>query len=380
MFGSAVLDVAVGLVFAFLLVSILCTAIREGIEAWLKTRAAYLEYGIRELLQDKNGTGLAAALYQHPLIYGLFSGEYHEPSKEGKPGLLARGENFPSYIPAGNFALALMDLAARGPDPARSKGAGAPIVDLEQVRAGVAQALDGPIERALLAAIDSAQGDLTRAQKNIEAWYDSAMDRVSGWYKRSTQKVILGVALFTAIALNVNAVALADFLYRDGTVRNALVAQAGAAVENKEYLAKGYQQVRDDLQSMALPIGWGEPLRLAHQSAQKNGGDWRWWFVLEFLKGLPGCLVTALAAMLGAPFWFDVLNKVMVIRSTVKPREKSGEEGSEDRQAPAAPVHLHAGGAAPTARLAAATDTCDVDMTVNPTTDEELPRARGGVA
>src|SRR4029079_5265748 len=48
------------------------------------------------------------------------------------------------------------------------------------------------------------------------------------------------------------------------------------------------------------------------------------------LMGL-GWLATALAVMLGAPFWFDVLNKFMVIRSTVKPREKSQEEGSEDR-------------------------------------------------
>ena len=35
--------------------------------------------------------------------------------------------------------------------------------------------------------------------------------------------------------------------------------------------------------------------------------------------------------MLGAPFWFDVLNKFMVIRATVKPREKSPDEASEDR-------------------------------------------------
>jgi hypothetical protein len=45
-----------------------------------------------------------------------------------------------------------------------------------------------------------------------------------------------------------------------------------------------------------------------------------------------GWLATAMAVSLGAPFWFDVLNKVMVIRSTVKPHEKSGDEGSEDRQ------------------------------------------------
>jgi hypothetical protein len=64
------------------------------------------------------------------------------------------------------------------------------------------------------------------------------------------------------------------------------------------------------------------------------------------LRMVVGWLVTAFAVMLGAPFWFDLLNKFMVIRSTVKPREKSREEGSEDRadtsskdgQAPAAPA------------------------------------------
>ena len=45
-----------------------------------------------------------------------------------------------------------------------------------------------------------------------------------------------------------------------------------------------------------------------------------------------GWLLSALAATMGAPFWFDVLNKFMVIRSTVEPREKSPDEASEDRQ------------------------------------------------
>ena len=49
------------------------------------------------------------------------------------------------------------------------------------------------------------------------------------------------------------------------------------------------------------------------------------------LKQVFGILITAFAIMLGAPFWFDLLNKFMVIRSTVKPTEKSPEEGSEDR-------------------------------------------------
>jgi hypothetical protein len=58
-----------------------------------------------------------------------------------------------------------------------------------------------------------------------------------------------------------------------------------------------------------------------------------------------GWLVTALAIMLGAPFWFDVLNKFVVVRSTVKPHEKSPEEASEDRQERLAAPQREAGAA-----------------------------------
>lgn len=63
MFGSQMLEVAIGVIFVFVLVGILCFAIREGIEAWLKTRAAFLERGIRELLHDVKAEGIAKSFY-----------------------------------------------------------------------------------------------------------------------------------------------------------------------------------------------------------------------------------------------------------------------------------------------------------------------------
>ena len=71
MFGSDILEVATGVVFVFVLISTICTAIRESLEAWLKTRASYLEFGIRELLQDRKGTGRAKGVFEHPLVFGL---------------------------------------------------------------------------------------------------------------------------------------------------------------------------------------------------------------------------------------------------------------------------------------------------------------------
>ena len=76
MFGSRILEVAIGIIFVFLLVSMICSAIREGIESWVKSRSAFLEHGIRELLHDRHAVGLARSLYTHPLVYGLYASEY----------------------------------------------------------------------------------------------------------------------------------------------------------------------------------------------------------------------------------------------------------------------------------------------------------------
>jgi hypothetical protein len=93
MFGSNMLEVAIGVIFVFILVSIICTAVREGIESWLKTRAAYLEHGIRQLLADNAGTGLAKNLYNHPLVFGLFTEGYKPGKTSGSPALFAKGGN-----------------------------------------------------------------------------------------------------------------------------------------------------------------------------------------------------------------------------------------------------------------------------------------------
>ena len=105
MFGSQVLEVVIGLVLMYLLLSLICSSIREGVEACLKARAGDLQRGIRELFQDRDGTGLTKELYEHPLVYGLFKGEY-SPGKSG---------NLPSYIPSRSFAVALLDIVSRGP-------------------------------------------------------------------------------------------------------------------------------------------------------------------------------------------------------------------------------------------------------------------------
>ena len=269
-------------------------------------------------------------------------------------------------------------------------------MSLDAIRANVTKLQNPAVQRVLLMAIDSAKGDIDRAQANIQAWYDSSMDRVSGWYKRSTQWIVFAIAIAVAVGLNINTLTVVDYLYHNDAARAGIVARAGTAATDPAYLDKSYTQVKTDLEALRLPIGW-----TAEQGAPRPEGRGGW---NKWVAAILGWLLTALAATLGAPFWFDVLNKVMVIRSTVKPHEKSGEEASEDRQLPTERMSLVMAGGAGAAATAPAeagataaaappppesipatadadgeTDGCDVEMD-DPTPDEALPEAKGGVA
>jgi len=393
MFGSDVLDVAVGLIFVYLLVSVLCSAIREGLEAWLKTRAAYLEHGIRELLHANDGNrsdakGLVEQIYKHPLINGLFSGNY-ETARGKRPRLFSKGGDLPSYIPSKNFAMALMDLAARGPVDCAAAGPATPVISLDSIRSNVKNIPSPDVQRVLLTALDSAQGSLDRAQQNIEAWYDSGMDRVSGWYKRSTQWIIFMIGLIVAVGMNVNTLVIVDYLYVNDAARAAIVARAEKASANPTLPNQSFEQTKKELNELQLPIGW------EGSNGSTNGPRWGKSSGTVWVTAVFGWLLTAFAASMGAPFWFDLLNKVMVIRSTVKPHEKSPEESSEDRQkktvegtggtSPSITVQTTAPGAGTTTTPSIAgtpedenLDGCDVSVE-DVTSDEQLPAAEGGV-
>lgn len=390
MFGSVVLEVAIGIIFMFMLAAMICTAVREGIESKLKTRAAYLERGIRELLHDRGAENIAKSFFEHPMINGLYTGEYSVARKKIDPEIFERGKNLPSYIPSKNFAIALMDIAARGRDndDAAATADSTPIT-VESVRANISKIGNIYVQRAMLTALDGAQGDLNLLQQNLEDWFNSSMDRISGWYKRSTQYILFFIGLGLAIGLNINTLSVADYLFHNDDERKIIVSQAESFVKDSTATQKNYNDATQALSSITLPIGW----TAANNPFVSHKGDsnqyWLWKYILVPLLGW---LITAFAATLGAPFWFDLLNKVMVIRSTVKPTEKSLDEGSEDRRNNNNQQPIIIAGAAPAGAVPQAvnqgasqdgdssSDLCDVVISdTNATPDEDLPQTFGGV-
>lgn len=485
MFNLTILEVAIGLVFIYLLLSLLCSAANEIVELLLKKRAIDLERGIRELLDPASKTGRSDSVkefYNHPLVNSLFSGKY-EKSRIGN--FVARKvlrTKLPSYIPARTFALALMDLilpgvtvpltsppsplGATGPMPSGTAGATPPPSDFKVTLAappppppsvlnpdnpliplrdalGTNPLFTDHAKQALTSLIDAAGSDVAKARENIEGWFNSSMDRVSSWYKRRTQVVILIIGLLVTIGINADTVTIVRTLSTDKALRESLVSAAteyakahaeakssesptptntqpsaqsqssppggasgsGASStpspspntsaspvsspspspsptpspspqpecvsdptssacryakllqtipqclkdknslecrqearlqmipacekpDSRDTPACKYELNKAELESLGLPIGWSsvdDPHRKWPGSNLGGDGGWLdqlWWHSL-------GWLLTALAVSLGAPFWFDLLNKFIVIRSAVKPHEKSLEEESK---------------------------------------------------
>jgi len=376
MLGSSVLEVAIGVVFVYLLLSLICTALNEGISSVINKRGKNLFEGVKNLLNDPEFTGLAQELYHHGLVDGLSQ----NASKPGEPTRL------PSYMHSGTFSLALLDiLGARGAittadtnvaidaeaaaklksaRDAAVASAGQPgnldlvnkvAITLEQalaigrtlaakspdalatVQAGVNTLPDGHSKESMLVLIDKTRREVKNAEhqveafrQNIETWYNNSMDRVGGWYKRWTQRVLFVLAFVVVFAANADTLMLIQRLTMDGAVRAALVnaaqdaaklpAPEGGAVDTR------VNAVLDRAKDLNLPLGWALAVNdPRHIPLEKSGWDFSGWLLFKVF----GLLISACAVSLGAPFWFDLLSKFVNIRGTGVPPAKPARAAAE---------------------------------------------------
>src|SRR6185436_4630280 len=80
----------------------------------------------------------------------------------------------------------------------------------------------GNIKTSLLTLIDEAGNDINKARGNVEAWYDDAMDRVSGWYKRRTSFILIVIGLLASFALNIDTIQITKALLYNDTLRKSV--------------------------------------------------------------------------------------------------------------------------------------------------------------
>jgi len=268
---------------------------------------------------------LADLLLAHPIVASL-----HRPERPADPearsrGIRKRDMHLTSYLSAQTFARALLDMFV-------SEGDGETSIDRIRERVWrLDEAVPG--RGALLVLIREAEGDLDRLRSSIEHWYDEQMSHVTGWYKRWAQWRLFIVGGLLAVVANVSTIAVAQSLYVDQPIRQAVVAQAQAgqlcASAPDSDLSCERRQL-GVLQDLSLPVGWHPGRAVADCRAGNDGaacgwspGAWLSWAwdslraagVAGVLLRLFGWLLTAAAVSFGAPFWFDALSKLGSLRT-----------------------------------------------------------------
>jgi len=358
MFGSGILEVIIGLVFVYLVTSLLCSAFREGIAKIFRTKAKILEYELVDLVKSEK---LVEKIKKHYLV--------KTPKNKFK---LETKEKPIDHISTKNFATALIDILVDGD---KEKGEKGDITIFRDIDINFHKIENIKIKKVLKNALKSTRtkvGDweksLQDARKSIEDWFDNSMDKLSVWYKKRTRHVIFWVGVIICITLNLDSIQIAKKLYRNESLRENIVAAAVKVTEKsslEEFIEKRskhkektnteenmskkeekpvmgtikdlYKEVKNlntELKELGFPIGWENSdfiylgLKDEIEKDEKNGnnkGDiekikineyiYRW-----FLKIL-GFILTAIAISLGAPFWFDMIRKLVSRRKATTNNE-----------------------------------------------------------
>jgi hypothetical protein len=253
---------------------------------------------VRELLRDpRDEKGWARKVYDHPLINAL-----------------SLGRAKPSYIPPRTFALAVLDLIAPA-DPSQ------PRLPADVTKA--IAALPPELKNTVTVLFDEAGHDVEKLKAGLEIWFNSAMERVSGWYKRRSQNLLLVLAAIVTILFNADTITIVHALSHDPALRASLLAQAQAAArEPRPSPADAGADARLEsaiqrINQTGLPVGW-------RNAAWGGGGLGE--SLLLWVTRLCGWGITMFAVSLGAPFWFDLLNKFMNIRAAGKAPEEAQKD------------------------------------------------------
>jgi len=340
MFGSDVLDIAITMVFVYFLLSLLVMTVAELISRVFALRSSNLVNAISDLLADPeiNDSKLVDDFWKHPLMARL--------TRQGTGHGIGQGNDKPSYIPANLFVLALLDAIKGQVHPAKD------FANAEDVRSALNELRNtgsvtaGPkydqLVTLLLAIIGVDTSTLKQAQVDVAKWFDDYMDQASGWYRRKMQMITLALAIAVVAVLNADSLAILDAVSSNAELRQAAVAAATAYVQEHpspvlsptEPISgtqttvdlvkpvKAIIELQDTLADLNLPVWWTP----AEDRVPK---DWAGW-----LYKVLGLLITALLVSIGAPFWFDLLNRLVNLRATGNPPDKMPDLPGENEKAP----------------------------------------------
>ena len=345
MSGFPILDLVVGIIFVYFLLSIISSSGVEMILTGLKARAALLEEWLTKIFNktmtqpDGKTVTLAHAIMDHCSVTAL-----------------STSRKSTSYIDAKNFTAALLERITF--DPANPKSVAK---DIDEFIAAISKSdsLPSEFQRVLLIYANDAkdtyksvsektESEIDLFRWKIENWYNSSMDRLTDALKKKySRPATLLVAIIVTVCLNADSIALAKYLYSNPEARTKIAMQAYSAADDSALIkqvqqinlanadtshnAMSAQEIKNSITQKIADIdkakkGLSDVMPLTWKAGELNGPGGKISLRLLFSK-ITGLLATILAIMMGAPFWFDLLNKISNLRSTgAKPSKAGGDD------------------------------------------------------
>jgi hypothetical protein len=228
----------------------------------------------------------------------------------------------------------------------------------EDFESAVGTMEDGDLKKLLKSFLINAK-DIKELKANIDGWYNEYMDRVTGWFKRSSRWMVAATAIVVVLAFNIDSIKLVKELWQNNALRTSLVVQAGDLVNENEsgnethgmetinvetdsgmsvnkgmmdslkVALKGIQNqlqkidsLRAKTKSLQLPIGWKSSKDYENKKSNISFFELVKFNIQDiYLLEVLGWLITAIALTFGAPFWFDLLARFVNTRNAGKKPE-----------------------------------------------------------
>ena len=217
----------------------------------------------------------------------------------------------------------------------------------------VVNSIETMAKRAQMRAKTTEEG-ITILRKEIENSFDSSMERAGGVYKRNAKGVAILIGITLAIATNTDTFHVINRLSKDSLLREIIIKKA-VEVESSNALGMNQPDPNEILKDVELPIGWTIPNltqqicgdRVSRENAifcvevkdvksnvSRKPIDWKNIRISDLpifrvLMMIGGWFISGIAIAMGAPFWFDLLSKVMNVRNAGKKGKQSSKNQDE---------------------------------------------------
>ncbi|MFY9718073.1 MAG: hypothetical protein WAK16_00385 [Candidatus Cybelea sp.] len=337
-----ILDIAIVLCAIYAGTSCLCSWVVERIAALLALRGWSLFRGISNLVGSYE---LATTIFNHPLV--LANSAKPDRTVDAAAGSsIARFASValsrpPSYLEARNFSSALWQAlggeqlsGASGTSESQAiadASAGAPASFINALKTAVTGMNDNQkLQQQLSSLLAQAGDDYPKLLAATDAWFNAEMDRVSGWYRRQAQLIVVIVALFVVTFSGLDTLEMVRTL----SILSPTQLSSIADTEQTRVCVSPSPEGISCPTPPPLPAGRTAPMGVTNGPTSQEPFDvtqfahihlsienWSW--KSKTSSGLiyyraPGLVLTWIALTLGGPFWFDLLCSLANARAAGK--------------------------------------------------------------